>query len=281
MSKLDDLNVIHVAGTKGKGTTCTYLDAIFRAHRDTGHPVKVGLYTSPHLKYVRDRIQIDSQPISEELFAQYFFEVWDRLEMDRRRESRAALLPGYFHFLTLMCFYTFIKEKVTWTILETGVGGEYDATNVVEKPVATGITTLDIDHVQTLGSTLPEIAWHKSGIFKRGCPAFTVHQPEQAMQVIRQRATEKGSPLIVKLHDLHSSCLTGTAQINASLAFSLASTVISSENISTYLSAVEQTEVPGRRQLLDEGDNKWYLDGAHNKVSLKAAAKWFANATNR
>jgi folylpolyglutamate synthase len=180
-----------------------------------------------------------------------------------------------------MAFHTFIKENVTLTILETGVGGEYDATNVVEKPVATGITRLGIDHTPTLGSTLSDIAWHKSGIIKPGCSAFTVDQPPEAMQVLRKRATEKGSPLIEELHDLRLSCLTGTALTNASLALSLASTVIGSENIATYVSVLEQTDVLGRRQLLDQGDDMWYLDGAHNEVSLEAAAEWFAEATNR
>jgi folylpolyglutamate synthase len=119
----------------------------------------VGLYTSPHLVSVRERIQIDGKPISEEDFTRFFFEVWDRLDPERP-------LPMFFKMLTLVAYHAFISLGVNATILEVGIGGRYDTTNVVPKPIVTGITALGLDHTAILGKTLSEIAWQKAGIFK-------------------------------------------------------------------------------------------------------------------
>lgn len=103
-SDFDRLNIVHVAGTKGKGSTCAFVNSILQCYnRSIGLPRKVGLYTSPHLVTVRERIQINSEPISEEKFTKYFFEVWDALESSALREGLdPALKPSYFRFLTLM-----------------------------------------------------------------------------------------------------------------------------------------------------------------------------------
>ncbi|KAJ5000294.1 MICOS complex subunit MIC60 [Colletotrichum sp. SAR 10_66] len=178
---LDKLNVIHVAGTKGKGSTCAFTDSILASHRalsPSSVPRKVGLLISPHLIAVRERIRINGAPISEALFAKYFFEVWDRLGSSTADAEGVALgtRPIYSRYLTLVSFHAFIEEGVDCAILETGIGGEYDATNLVGRPVATGITTLGIDHVFALGDTVGKIAWHKAGIMKTGSRAFTVEQ---------------------------------------------------------------------------------------------------------
>lgn len=125
-------------------------------------------------------------------------------------------MPGYFRFITLMAFHTFLTLKVNATVLEVGVGGTYDSTNIVPKPIVTGITALGIDHVAVLGKTLKDIAWQKGGIFKvrlqeleccqftqsqyqEGVPAFTVNQTEEGMSMLEARATElKVSPQIAK-----------------------------------------------------------------------------------
>jgi len=144
----------------------------------------VGLYTSPHLIAVRERIRIDGVPISENDFTKYFFEVWDKLvksqtvspsnfidvgNINFQKSAPATSMPGYFRFLTLMAFHVFLENRVDATVLEVGIGGTYDCTNVVPRPIVTGITALGIDHVSVLGKTIEEIAWQKGGIFKV-CP---------------------------------------------------------------------------------------------------------------
>src|SRR5436189_2410383 len=112
---------------------------------------KIGLYTSPHLRFVRERIQINNTPLSEAQFARYFFETWDRLESSAKAIGMSPTDPGakpvYFRFLTLVALHTYMSEGVDAAIIECGIGGEYDSTNILVKPVTTGITSLGIDHV--------------------------------------------------------------------------------------------------------------------------------------
>ncbi|KAI0452477.1 FolC bifunctional protein [Xylaria acuta] len=234
------LRCIHVAGTKGKGSVCAYLTALL-AHGPSeevrelaGKKKKVGTYTSPHLVSVRERIAIDGVPISRDLFARYFFEVWDacteaaRAELllaSRQRDSQRgegekqqvseeeeqeqeqhlrgpATKPFYFRFLTLVALRAFLGEGVRSAVVECGIGGEYDSTNVLPAELVTVsvVTQLGIDHVGMLGSTLPEIAWHKAGVCKAGRACFTRRLGgeggEETMQVLRRRATEKNATLV-------------------------------------------------------------------------------------
>uniref|UniRef100_F1KY84 tetrahydrofolate synthase n=1 Tax=Ascaris suum TaxID=6253 RepID=F1KY84_ASCSU len=184
--KLDDvdkLNVIHVSGTKGKGSTCAFTESILRR---LGY--KTGFYSSPHLVHVRERIRINGRPLSESAFAKYFFTVYERLQKEAAVDGA---MPAYFKFLTLMAFHVFIEEKVDVAIIEVGIGGEHDCTNIVRKPVVCGVTTLDIDHTSLLGSTIEEIAWQKAGIFKPGSVAIVADQTEQTMRVMTSRAIER------------------------------------------------------------------------------------------
>ena len=176
---LESLNIIHVSGTKGKGSTCAYTEAILRKQG-----LKTGLYTSPHLVHVRERIRINGEPVDEKTFAEEFFhgEVRDfrnglqRIILfsvyDIISQEHSENMPAYFKFLTLLAFRIFIKLGVQVVILEVGIGGEYDCTNVIEHPKVCGVTTLDYDHISILGSKLSEIAWHKAGIFKKDVPAI-------------------------------------------------------------------------------------------------------------
>lgn len=295
-SDLDRLNIVHVAGTKGKGSTCAFVDSVLaRYHRRGGPPRKVGLFTSPHLIAVRERIRINSAPISEALFARYFFEVWDRLEANPAVAADAAppgSKPIYARFLTLLSFHVFLSEGVDAAVYETGIGGEYDATNVVERPVAAGISTLGIDHVFVLGDTVDKIAWHKAGIMKPGCPAFTVEQVPPAARVLRDRAAEKGADLEVlgidpRLAGVNIRPDATFQKKNATLAIALAETALRKLDPSfvprpdaalprEFVDGLEQVVWRGRCEVKEEDRVIWHVDGAHTVDSLRMAARWFA-----
>lgn len=194
---MNRLNIIHITGTKGKGSTSAFVDSLIRQtalkDRQDCRPV-VGLYTSPHLVQVRERIRLDGQPISEQSFAKYFWEVWDRLEENEKRANpdMTPLRPVYFRYLTIMAYHIFLTLKVKCTILEVGIGGRFDSTNIVPKPIVTGITTLGLDHTALLGNTIEEIAYQKAGIFKKDCDALSVSQSDGAKKVLEEEAKQVG-----------------------------------------------------------------------------------------
>mmetsp|Transcript_19438 Transcript_19438/g.36754 ORF Transcript_19438/g.36754 Transcript_19438/m.36754 type:complete len:551 (-) Transcript_19438:42-1694(-) len=164
--------VIHVAGTKGKGSTSIMCEAILR-HR---YGMNTGLFTSPHLMDVRERIRINGRPVSRHVFAQAYWEVRTRLEEGSKTksdyDSTLPVLPGYFRMLTLLGLFIFghhAEPAIDVIILEVGMGGRYDATNVLsltDYQTAAGVTLLDYDHVRVLGNRIEQIAWEKAGVFQ-------------------------------------------------------------------------------------------------------------------
>lgn len=290
-SDFNKLNIIHVTGTKGKGSTCAFTQSILGQYQPKIQ--KIGLYTSPHLKSVRERIRINGQPIAEDLFTKYFFEVWDRLSSTNSNETEfphmgSDIKPMYFKYLTLLSFHVFLNEGVDTAIYEVGVGGEYDSTNLIEKPTATGVSALGIDHTFMLGNTLSEIAWNKGGIFKTGAKAFTVKQEPEGMKVLEERAQEKGVELkVVDESDVKGLELgiPGSFQAqNASLAVSLANEHLTKLGIQIdsekTREGLKKTFWPGRCQIIKEDKITWFIDGAHTKESIDASSGWFKTATD-
>nr|XP_054376674.1 folylpolyglutamate synthase, mitochondrial isoform X4 [Pongo abelii] len=277
---LDRLNIIHVTGTKGKGSTCAFTECILRSYG-----LKTGFFSSPHLVQVRERIRINGQPISPELFTKYFWHLYHRLE----------------------------ETKVDLAVVEVGIGGAYDCTNIIRKPVVCGVSSLGIDHTSLLGDTVEKIAWQKGGIFKQGVPAFTVLQPEGPLAVLRDRAQqiscplylcpmlealeEGGPPLTLGLEGEHQ-------RSNAALALQLAHCWLQRQDhhgagepkasrpgllwqlplapvfqpTSHMRLGLRNTEWPGRTQVLRRGPLTWYLDGAHTASSVQACVRWFRQA---
>ncbi|RAH53377.1 putative tetrahydrofolylpolyglutamate synthase [Aspergillus piperis CBS 112811] len=291
-SDLNNLNIIHVAGTKGKGSTCAFARSLLRAHGlRTGFPSRVGLYTSPDLQCIRERIQIDDRPITEEIFARYFFEVWDRIiTQNPSKDKEGARLPRYLQLLAILAFHTFIRENVDAAIFETHHGGEYDATNVVQNPVVTGITSLGMDHVAQLGPTLEDIAWHKAGILKTGVPAFSLEQEAVPARMLRNRAAEKRTHLEfvtvnTSLPDNSKVLGVPVQRLNCSLAVELVRTFVQVKapghelNAEDISRAVDSFSWGGRFQIIEKGFCHWFLDGAHNTLSLEQAAAWFSENT--
>ncbi|KAI2788080.1 Folylpolyglutamate synthase [Penicillium oxalicum] len=286
---VDNLNVIHVTGTKGKGSTCAFTRSFLHAHGlRTGFPKRIGLYTSPDLQCIRERIQIDNQPITETVFTQHFFEVWEALASSPEGKSgEITRQPRYLQLLLLLAFHTFIKEGVDAAIVETHHGGEYCATNVVRQPVVTGITSLGLDHVAQLGPTVEDIAWHKSGIFKPGAPAFSVDQEPGPAEVLRGRAAERKTVLTFvspsNTLPANSRVLGVPVQrLNCSLAIQLASKFVEIKDSSHPLSerdiieGVQNFSWLGRFEIIETKSARWLLDGAHNTLSITQAAAWFA-----
>ncbi|KAI5862985.1 FolC bifunctional protein [Durotheca rogersii] len=305
-SDLDRLNIVHVAGTKGKGSTCAFAASILYQYQKThGVPRRIGLFTSPHLIAVRERIRIDGVPISEDVFARYFFEVWDKLGEAEAAEGRAEVVdprlglplstrPIYSRYLTLMSYHVFLREGIDVAVYETGIGGEFDATNIVERPVASGISTLGIDHVYALGSTVDRIAWHKGGIMKAGSPAFTIEQVPEAAVVLRDRAREKGVMLTVlpvnpRLAGVGVRPDALFQKRNASLGIALAETALrridpgfavpkdaAAPLSREFVDGIEKVVWRGRCEVFPEGPVVWHVDGAHTVDSLRMVTRWFA-----
>lgn len=244
-------------GLRGKG-----------AHgKRSGWPLKTGLYTSPHLLDLEERIRINFQPLSKELFVKYFFEVYDVLSQNDPRDFDTQ--PRYLQLLALLSFHVFIKEEVDVAVFEPHNGGEFDATNIIEHPSVTAITSLGMDHVKQLGPSIKNIAWHKAGIFKSGAPAFSAPQEAGAAKALQMRAAEKGVSLRFIQQDNalpgHSLKLTPEVQrTNCSVALAVvrsfldrkspkASSTLDSPDISAGLDLFSW---PGRFQVVVENNNE-------------------------
>jgi folylpolyglutamate synthase len=248
------------------------------------------MYTSPHMKTIRERIQIDSTPISQDLFTRYFFEVWEALTSSTcRHQSEFTEMPRYLQFLAVLSVHIFIKERVDAAIYETHNGGEYDATNIFSKPAVTGITTIGMDHVEQLGPSIQDISWHKAGIMKFGTPVFSSAQTPEVAAVLQQRAIDKGVQLsfvaVNPCLPLDVPNLRPEAQrVNCSLGLSLATSFLQtcaprgSRDLDDYdiVQGVEHFSWLGRYHHIIKGTHHWFLDGAHNLMSIGKAGSWFA-----
>lgn len=310
-AEFDQLNPIHIAGTKGKGSTSSFVSSILAQYlpaKASIHaerlPSSVGLYTSPHLRFVRERIQINNQPLSEEVFAKYFFEVWDRLEEAAAKAGHqdpksTETKPVYFRFLTLMALHAYMQEKVGTAVLECGIGGEYDSTNILVKPSATGVTSLGIDHTAMLGDTIESIAWHKAGVFKEGVPAFTAPQPASALKVLHERAQERKTELVevpqyTALNQIKLGLHGEFQKINASVAIAICASHLHKLGYSglpdprdkeaalpaEFIAGLEQVHLGGRCEVRPDALRQgltWYVDGGHTLESIEMAATWFAS----
>ncbi|GAB2299717.1 Folylpolyglutamate synthase [Dionaea muscipula] len=292
------MKIIHVAGTKGKGSTCTFAESILR---NCGF--HTGLFTSPHLIDVRERFRLDNLDIDEEKFLTYFWWCYDRL---KEKADDDTVMPTYFRFLALLAFKIFAAEQVDVAIMEVGLGGKFDATNVVQTPIVCGITSLGYDHMEILGYTLGEISGEKAGIFKKGVPAFTVPQPDEAMRVLEQKASLLDVNLQVvpqldpKLLNGLQLGLSGEHQyLNAGMAVALCSTWLqrtghlefSSLDMTSslpeqFIHGLSTANIQGRAQIVPDqltssdhhGNLVFFLDGAHSPESMEVCGKWFSHA---
>lgn len=205
----EKMKLLHVAGTNGKGSVCSFLASMLKAAGK-----HTGLFSSPHLVEINERFVIDEEMVSDEQFLAAFHKVMDCVE-EIQKEGCAH--PTYFEILFLIGMVLFEQAKVEYLVLETGLGGRLDATNAIAHPLVTVITSISLDHTEYLGDTVEAIAWEKAGIIKEGVPVICDATNPEVERVIRARALELHAPVYAIRPDMvHISCMT-----NKRIAFSI------------------------------------------------------------
>lgn len=258
--------VIHVAGTNGKGSVCAMLEAMYRAN---GY--KTGMYTSPHLVRQGERIQVNRRLLGEEEIVRYTREL--QVHATRLGEIDPDDHPSFFEFMTAMAFLQFQREEVDVGLIETGLGGRLDATNIVE-PEASVITSISLDHVEILGETEEKIAREKAGIVKPGRPVVLGHLSPAAEGVIRAVAAERGSP-VAGLRERFGETLKGYPETSLAGSFqrwNAGTALLTAEILQRRLpldlerarAALLTVDWPGRWQRVPLADRTLILDASHN-----------------
>jgi dihydrofolate synthase / folylpolyglutamate synthase len=266
------LRCIHVAGTNGKGSTCAMLESIYR-HQG----LKTGLYTSPHLVRQGERIQVNREILSENEIVDYTKRMVQVL-LHAYGDS-IDQWPSFFEFMTAMAFLKFRDAGVDVAIIETGLGGRLDATNIIT-PELSIITSISFDHCQILGNDLASIAWEKAGIIKQGIPLVLGHLPEAAEMVIQGKALALAAPLhtVVKrwgsIENYPTTNLVGSYQrINAAMAL-LGVELLEKRiplDLNTAKEALQDVSWAGRweQRWLHGGKQSLILDASHNEEGAR------------
>ncbi|MFI3290428.1 MAG: folylpolyglutamate synthase/dihydrofolate synthase family protein [Opitutales bacterium] len=259
---------IHIAGTNGKGSVCAMVEIMLRKNS-----LKTGLFTSPHLIELGERIRVNFEILAKDRICEYV-ELLKGLAEEISKES-PELAPSFFEYITLLAMQHFKEERVDVAIFEVGLGGRLDATNII-KPNLCIISTIDFDHTEYLGNTIEEIAREKAGIIKENVPVLCGNIPERAMQVIEGIAKEKNAT-IYKLSDFYkdkneypNTSLFGAFQReNAALALSAVKLFAKETKLDVNLelakSALMEVEWACRWQEMDLGQGrKLIIDSSHN-----------------
>ena len=253
--------VVHVAGTNGKGSVCAMLDAVCRAQ---GY--RTGLFTSPHLVSFRERIRLDGRPIPETAVA-------ERLTHLKQLAASLSPPPTFFELTTALALDWFQSQRAEVVVLETGLGGRLDATNALT-PAVSVITGLDFDHTAWLGDTLAAIAGEKAGIIKPRVPVVSAPQAPEAAEVIARTAEAQGSLLRVVAEPIPSGWPLGLAGSHQRLNAALALAALDAAGIEAAEPArragLAEVDWPGRFQRLENG--QIILDGAHNPAAARRLA---------
>jgi dihydrofolate synthase / folylpolyglutamate synthase len=269
----DTFQTVHVAGTNGKGSTCAMIEAACRASG-----VRTGLYTSPHLIEPTERIVIDGKQVTKEQFADTFNRVH---EVGVRMETH----PTYFETVTAMAFLLFREAGIELGVIEVGLGGRLDATNVV-RPRLSVITPVDFDHESFLGSSLEQIAGEKAGILKTGTDAVIAPQRPEAEDVITRRAKEVGAKLDlvrtaeftnVRIDPDHSEFDFRGMRVSCPLAgghqvINAATAAAALQQLRIPPDGIEQARWPGRLEIVSRSP-EIILDGAHNPAGARSLAQ--------
>ncbi len=285
------IQTAHIAGTKGKGSTATMLAKMLELNN-----YKVGLYTSPHVVDLHERIVVNSEMISQDEMLGLMNRIYAPVEKLSKIDP-----PSFFEIMTAIAFMHFVDVKVDIAVIETGLGGRLDSTNLIT-PEVVGITSLSIDHEYQLGGTLGSIAKEKAGIFKKGVPIVTIDQHPEAMTVLQSEADDIKAPLSVTGHDIDFSCRFETSRkhgphtriclttetskfehlrvplhgrhqaVNCSLALAMLDKLkacgyeIDNEKA---IEGLNQVRLVGRMEMVCH-DPRVMIDAAHNDASIRA-----------
>ena len=285
---------VHIAGTNGKGSTAAFLEAILR---DAGF--RTGLNTSPHLERINERIRIAGEEISDERFAELFTRILAVIE-ELLAEGKLRAHPTYFECATALAFEAFARERVEFAVVEVGLGGRLDATNLLT-PVVSVITRIDFDHENFLGHSLREIAGEKAGILKASVPAVFAPQLPEAGEVLQAKAQELHCQVVetdktfqVIREEMQNGCvraeieeratgrkmalapqLSGRFQLQNALNAVTAATVLQQRNYrisdENVVNGIAAAQWPGRIEKLQSNPDV-YLDGAHNPGAARELA---------
>ncbi|MBP2015140.1 bifunctional folylpolyglutamate synthase/dihydrofolate synthase [Anaerococcus degeneri] len=286
----DKIKVIHVAGTNGKGSTAKMLANVL------SKKIKCGIFTSPYMVRINEEISINGVDISDEDFC----DLMDRIRPVAEKCDEEGYHITYFEFLTAMVYIYFYEQKVDVAVIEVGLGGSLDSTNIIKSPLASVICSISMDHMNVLGSTIEEIASNKAGIIKKNRPVFVYPQTsDKAFDIIKEKAREEDSELFtfekdeIKIKevsnegnifdfqtykDIHTS-LRGKHQIyNASLVLMVLDYFKDDFNLSEedIKDGIKETYNPGRLDLV-RTNPRVLLDGSHNKESIDALLESLKN----
>lgn len=279
----DKIKTIHVAGTNGKGSTAKIIANAL------GKKAKCGIFTSPYMVRINEEISINGRDISDKDFC----DLMDRIKPVVEKCDEKGYHITYFEFLTAMVYLYFYEQKVDVAVIEVGLGGSLDSTNIIKNPLASVICSISMDHMNVLGSTIEEIAANKAGIIKKNSPVFVYPQAsKEAFEVIKEKArleesklyrlnkddilikeiTNRGNLFDYKTYKDVKTSLRGKHQIyNASLALMVLDYLKDDFNLSEadIKSGIYETYNPGRLDLVSENP-RVLLDGAHNIESIDA-----------
>jgi dihydrofolate synthase/folylpolyglutamate synthase len=278
---------VHIAGTNGKGSVTAMVDTALRA---AGH--RAARYTSPHLERLEERFVIDGReiaPAALEASAARVRDVVERMVADGRLEA----LPTFFECTTAVAFDLFREAAVEVAVLEVGLGGRLDATNVV-MPIATAIVSIDFDHQAQLGDTIESIAFEKAGIIKPGVPCIVGSMPRQALQVIAGVAAERSAPLVrggddpdlsARVAALPLSLAGAHQRANAAVALRLLEVIDADARHGIRVdrgareAGLATARWPGRLETIVWRGRPVLLDAAHNPAGARALASYLAGAS--
>lgn len=279
-------SVIHVAGSNGKGSVCAFTAAMLK---EAGF--RVGLFTSPHLMEITERIQLNGISISKE----EFIRVYEQVDGAARENQKLGMeYPNFGTFLFGMALVYFKEKQVDYAVIETGLGGRIDATNVMKHPAVTAITSISLEHTQYLGNTLEEIAREKAGIFKTGVPALIGVNPLEVTRVLEQEAKKKKAQILKISEKDYEICEKNNKHIdfflnvkyygyvrvslpssalyqveNAVLAIRIMEQLLEKEQLPPKViqQGLQKTYWPAR---MEQMKPDIYLDGAHNQDGIRA-----------
>ena len=266
--------VLHVAGSNGKGSVCSYLSAVLT---EAGY--KVGRYTSPHLIHWCERICVNNQPVSPKALYETLLKVQSKIDPNHS--------PTQFEVITAAMWLYFAEQEVDVAVIEVGLGGRLDATNVVDRPLVSVIVSISREHWQRLGFTLAEIAGEKAGILKPGCPAVIGRLPPEAKAVIDQRLADLNCPTVypepaIALDQNYAQYqslkyklpLRGAIQLHNSALAIAALQILQKQNWTIsddqIINGIENTQWAGRLQYYQWQGHEILIDGAHNSASAEA-----------